>query len=127
MELITTDFQQSIKIGELEAFKKTVDSMIEVTARNEPDTLSYNWFINEEGTECHLLETFKDSEAFITHLNNSLVSLSVIPLSKASCLSAALSFNSMIKSISSDFARGYISLNHSAIRFFFLRLVGGLI
>ena len=62
MELITTDFQQSIKIGELEAFKKTVDSMIEVTARNEPDTLSYNWFINEEGTECHLLETFKDSE-----------------------------------------------------------------
>ena len=70
MELITTDFQQSIKIGELEAFKKTVNSMIEVTARNEPDTLSYNWFINEEGTECHLLETFKDSEAFITHLNN---------------------------------------------------------
>ena len=70
MELITTDFQQSIKIGELEAFKKTVDSMIEVTARNEPDTLGYNWFINEEGTECHLLETFKDSEAFITHLNN---------------------------------------------------------
>jgi hypothetical protein len=44
--------------------------MIEVTARNEPDTLSYNWFINEEGTECHLLETFKDSEAFITHLDN---------------------------------------------------------
>ena len=70
MELVTTDFQQSIKIEELEAFKKTVNSMIEVTARNEPDTLSYNWFINEEGTECHLLETFKDSEAFITHLNN---------------------------------------------------------
>jgi quinol monooxygenase YgiN len=70
MELITTDFQQSIKIGELETFKKTVNSMIEVTARNEPDTLGYNWFINEEGTECHLLETFKDSEAFITHLHN---------------------------------------------------------
>ena len=49
MELITTDFQQSIKIGELETFKKTVNSMIEVTARNEPDTLGYNWFINEEG------------------------------------------------------------------------------
>ena len=67
---IVTDFQLSIKEGQVEAFKTFVTTMIEVTNVNEPNTLVYEWFINEDGTECHLLETFKDSDAFMTHLGN---------------------------------------------------------
>ena len=67
---IVTDFQLSIKEGQVEAFKAFVKTMIEVTDANEPNTLVYEWFINEDGTECHLLETFKDSHAFMTHLGN---------------------------------------------------------
>ena len=67
---IVTDFQHSIKEGRLEEFKAFVNAMIEVTDVNELNTLVYEWYINEDGSECHLLETFKDSEAFVTHLGN---------------------------------------------------------
>ena len=59
---IVTDFQLSIKEGQLEEFKAFVNTMIEVTDVNEPNTLGYEWYINEDGSECHLLETFKNSE-----------------------------------------------------------------
>ena len=65
---IVTDFQLSIKEGKLEEFKAFANTVIEVTNVNEPNTLVYEWYINEDGSECHLLETFKDSDAFIVHL-----------------------------------------------------------
>ena len=67
---IVTDFQMSIKEGKLENFKSIVNTMIEITDVSEPNTLVYEYYINEDGTECHLLETFKDSEAFMAHLTN---------------------------------------------------------
>ena len=67
---IVTDFQLSINEGKLEDFKAFVNTMIEVTHANEPNTLVYEWYINEDGSECHLLETFKNSDAFMTHLGN---------------------------------------------------------
>ncbi len=65
---IVTDFQLSIKEGKLEDFKALVNTMTEVTDVNEPNTLVYEWYINGDGSECHLLETFKDSDAFMVHL-----------------------------------------------------------
>ena len=65
-----TGFKMSIKEGKLEEFKAFVNTMIEVTDVNEPNTLGYEWYINEDGSECHLLETFKESGAFMTHLGN---------------------------------------------------------
>ena len=50
---IVTDFQHSIKEGRLEEFKAFVNTMIEVTDLNEPNTLVYEWYINEDGSECH--------------------------------------------------------------------------
>ena len=67
---IVTDFELSIKEGKLDDFKAIVNTMIEMTDVNEPNTVVYEWYINEDGSECHLLETFKDSEAFVTHLGN---------------------------------------------------------
>ena len=66
---IVTDFQLSIKEGKLEHFKSIVNTMIEITDVNEPNTLVYEWYINASGSECHLLEVFKDSEAFLAHLD----------------------------------------------------------
>ena len=56
---IVTDFQLSIKEGKLEDFKSIVNTMIAITDVCEPNTLVYEYHINEDGTECHLLETFK--------------------------------------------------------------------
>ena len=67
---IETDFKLSIKEGRLDDFKAFVTTMIEVTKLREPDTSVYEWYINEDGSECHLLETFKDSDAFMVHLGN---------------------------------------------------------
>ena len=67
---LVTDFQLSVKEGKLEDFKSIVNTMVEITELNEPNTLVYEYHINEDGTECHLLETFKDSDAFMVHLGN---------------------------------------------------------
>ena len=67
---IVTDFQLFIEEGKLEEFKSIVNTMVEITNLNEPNTLVYEYHINEDGTECHLLETFKDSDAFMVHLGN---------------------------------------------------------
>ena len=67
---IVTDFQLLIGEGKLEYFKSIVNTMVEITELSEPNTLVYEYYINEDGTECHLLETFKDSDAFIVHLGN---------------------------------------------------------
>ncbi len=69
-DYIVTDFQLSIKEGKLDDFKAIVNTMVEITKLNEPNTLVYEYHINEDGTECHLLETFKDSDAFMVHLGN---------------------------------------------------------
>ena len=67
---IVTDFELSVKEGKLDDFKAVVNTMIEMTDVNEPNTLVYEWYISEDGSECHLLETFKDSDAFMVHLGN---------------------------------------------------------
>ena len=67
---IVPEFQLSIGEGNLEDFKAFVNRMIEITKANEPNTLVYEWYINADGTECHLLETFEDSDAFMAHLGN---------------------------------------------------------
>ena len=67
---IVTDFQLSIKDGKLEDFKSIVTTMVEITNLNEPNTLVYEYHINQDGTECHLLDTFKYSDAFMVHLGN---------------------------------------------------------
>ena len=67
---IVTNFALSIKEGKLDDFKAIVNTMIEMTDLNETNTLVYEYYINEDCTECHLLETFKASDAFMGPLGN---------------------------------------------------------
>jgi len=70
LSYIVTDFELSIREGKIDDFKAIGNTMIEMTDVNEPNTVVYEWYINEDGSECHLLETFKGSDAFIVHLGN---------------------------------------------------------
>ncbi len=67
---IRTDVEISIKEGMLDDFKALINKMIQNTDAKEPNALVYEWYISEDGRECHLLETFQDSDAFIVHLKN---------------------------------------------------------
>jgi quinol monooxygenase YgiN len=57
-----------ITTDDLEAYKKQADKMKEAT-QNEPGTISYDFFINEEKREALIVEKYVDGEAFISHMN----------------------------------------------------------
>ncbi|MAJ61534.1 MAG: hypothetical protein CBC48_17240 [bacterium TMED88] len=67
---IRTDVAFSIKENVLDEFKNLIGKMVRNTESKEPDALVYEWYLSENGLECHLLETFKDSDAFMVHLDN---------------------------------------------------------
>jgi quinol monooxygenase YgiN len=60
-----------VKPGELEAFKQLVADMVESTSP-EPGTLSYEWFISDDGKLVHIYERYADSEALLAHFQGFL-------------------------------------------------------
>ncbi len=67
---ITWSFQLSTNDGQLDAFKTLVDEIIGAVKTSEPDTLTYEWFISDDGKSCHVNERFTDSPAALSHLGN---------------------------------------------------------
>ena len=59
----------SINAGKLDIFKQVAARFIE-KANTEPGTLSYEWFLNTDGSRCSILELYQDSEALLIHLKN---------------------------------------------------------
>ncbi len=56
---IVTDFQLFIKGGRLDDFKEIVSTMVDINKMNEPNTLVYEYHINEDGTELYLIQIFE--------------------------------------------------------------------
>lgn len=56
-----------VKAGKLDAFRALVDEMVE-SARQEPGTLAYSWFIGDDGKSVHIYERYRDSAATLVHL-----------------------------------------------------------
>jgi len=61
-------FEVSINDGELDNLKALMKEMVDSTKANEPGTLAYEWFISEDGKQCHIHEWYKDSAATVAHL-----------------------------------------------------------
>ncbi len=53
-----------------EDLQSLVDEMVKQTEANEPGTLIYEWQIDGDMSECHILERFVDSDALMAHLGN---------------------------------------------------------
>ena len=60
---------QGITEGQLEAFKTRAQELTTGVAENEPETLCYEWYVSDDGTEGYLIETYADSKAFLLHLS----------------------------------------------------------
>lgn len=60
----------TINEGQLDAFKKQAEGYIASVQAKEPETLTYQWYIAEDGTRCILHERFTSSEALLAHLAN---------------------------------------------------------
>jgi quinol monooxygenase YgiN len=60
-----------VKPGQLDTFKVLVNDMVESTSA-EPGTLSYEWFISDDGTVVHIYERYADSEQLLAHFQGFL-------------------------------------------------------
>jgi quinol monooxygenase YgiN len=58
-----------IKGGELQRFKKIAKDFTSRVEAGEPDTVCFEWYVSDVGTDCYLVESYDSSEAFLLHLS----------------------------------------------------------
>jgi quinol monooxygenase YgiN len=68
----------TIKEGKTEEFKKLIQDLSKVVEANELDTIEYQFYVNGSETKCIVHETYRNSEAAITH-NNGVASQKILP------------------------------------------------
>lgn len=56
-----------IRPGQLEGFKAQAATILRITRERDTKTLRYDWFINEDGTECEVHEAYLNEEGLIEH------------------------------------------------------------
>jgi len=68
-ELFRIILRRRIGEGQLEAFRRLAE---ELTARAEaePDTLAYEWYVSDDGTDSYQVETYPNSAALLLHLSS---------------------------------------------------------
>ena len=56
-----------IRPGQLDGFKAQVAEIMRLSRELDTQTLRYDWFINEDGTECEVHEAYVSEEGLIEH------------------------------------------------------------
>ena len=56
--------------GKLDDFKAAAAACVQSVRENDTGTLQYDWFFNEDMTECVVREKYPDSEAVLEHIAN---------------------------------------------------------
>jgi quinol monooxygenase YgiN len=57
----------TIRKGKLDGFKQQAAECIKQTKEKDTKTLRYDWFINEDGTQCEIRELYESSDGMIEH------------------------------------------------------------
>ena len=61
-------FELELKPGCREQFEALMPEMIDATRSNEPGCLSYQFFVNDDGTVIQAYERYVDSDAALAHM-----------------------------------------------------------
>jgi quinol monooxygenase YgiN len=56
-----------IRPGQLEGFKAQAAEIMRITREQDTKTLRYDWFINEDGTDCEVHEEYLNEEGLFEH------------------------------------------------------------
>lgn len=56
-----------IRPGQLEGFKSQAAEIMRLTREMDAQTIRYDWFINEDGTECEVHEVYLSGQGLIEH------------------------------------------------------------
>jgi quinol monooxygenase YgiN len=59
-----------VREGELEGFKQQASELMRQTREKDTRTLRYDWFLNDDGTECEVREGYVDPDGLLEHANN---------------------------------------------------------
>ena len=59
-----------IRPGMIEGFKSQAAECISQAKRKDTGTLQYDWFLNDDNTECEIRETYENSDALLAHVEN---------------------------------------------------------
>jgi quinol monooxygenase YgiN len=62
--------QVSINPGMAAEFQAAASKFIQRVESQEPNTLSYEWFLDEDHETCYILESYRDDDALLYHLEN---------------------------------------------------------
>lgn len=65
----TSLFTLDVKPGQLDAFKALVTDIVAATAL-EPGVLAYQYSVSADSQTVHILERYRDSAAFVSHVEN---------------------------------------------------------
>jgi len=68
MKNLQVTARYKIYSGKAEEFKKLAEECLSIVLKKDKETLQYDWFFNEEQTECVLRETYTDSNALLVHI-----------------------------------------------------------
>ena len=56
--------------GKLDAFRAVAAECLKSVRERDDGTMQYDWFFNEDQTECVVRERYRDSEALMQHIAN---------------------------------------------------------
>ena len=56
-----------IRPGQLEGFKNQADEIMRLTREQDTQTIRYDWFMSEDGTECEVHEAYMGGDGLIEH------------------------------------------------------------
>ena len=72
MKTLDVTARFKIQPGHFAKFKKTATKMIKAVREKEKGVgcLQYDWFYNEERSECIVREIYRDSDAVLAHMAN---------------------------------------------------------
>jgi quinol monooxygenase YgiN len=69
----------TIQEGKIEEYRKLVQDMSRMVEANEPHTINYQFYLNEDDeTKCIVYETYSNSEAVFAHMNG-VASQTILP------------------------------------------------
>ena len=110
-------FTLELKPGQLAGFKEMVAEIVPL-AEQEPGTLAYQWALNHDETIAHIYERYADSDAFVSHVEQtfshfaerflsmvSVQSLLVYGEPDAACRKALDSFDATYMTLFNGFSR----------------------
>jgi quinol monooxygenase YgiN len=59
-----------VRDGALEGFRQQAAEMMRLTTEKDTNTLRYDWFLSDDGTQCEVREGYVDADGLLEHAQN---------------------------------------------------------